>query len=172
MDSKIKTFIGAGAVIALAAGVYFSGWSPSSEGVGKGKRSLTATISTFDPDEDIQFDMDAWGTTWPDDYQVQEAFYTSFGSMDECVHNYKKGKNIKAAKQLKGNVAMQVKLNPKEPRPFGVNATLPKKFAKAGGLNDCMREAAASVHYPTYDGPPLVVEFEFELDAGTYWEEE
>lgn len=172
MDSKIKTFIGAGVVIAIAGGVYLSGWSPTSEGVGKGKRSLTATISTFDPDEDIQFDMDAWGSTWPDDYEVQMAFQQAFGSMDECVAEYKKTKGMKLHKQLNGDVEMQVKLNPKEPRPFGVNASLPKKFAKASSLNDCMREAAATVHYPTYDGPPLVVAFEFELDAGTYMEDE
>lgn len=172
MDSKIKTFIGAGVVIAIAGGVYLSGWSPSSDGVGKGKRSLTATISTFDPDEDIQFDMDAWGTTWPDDYEVQMAFQQAFGSMDECVAEYKKGKGMKLHKQLPGEVEMQVKLNPKEVRPFGVNAKLPGKFAKASGLSDCMREAAASVHYPTYDGPPLVVAFEFELDAGSYMEDE
>jgi hypothetical protein len=172
MDSKIKTFIGAGVVVAIAGGVYLSGWSPSQDGVGEGKRTLTATISTFDPDADIQFDMDAWGTQWPDDYQVQEAFYGAFGSMDECVAKFKNKKGIKGAKQLNGNVEMQVKLNPKEPKPFGVNAELPKKFKKAGSLNDCMRDAAAAVHYPTYDGPPLVVAFEFELDAGSYWEEE
>ncbi len=172
MDNKIKTFIGAGVVAAIAAGVYLSGWSPSNEGVGKGKRSLTATISTFDPDADIEFDLDAYGTTWPDDYEVQMAFNGAFGPMDECVAEYKASKGIKGDKTLSGDVAMEVKLNPKEPRPFGVNATLPKKFAKASSLNDCMREAAATVQYPTYDGPPLVVAFEFELDAGSYWEDE
>jgi hypothetical protein len=171
MDSKTKTFIGAGAVVAVAAGVYFSGWSPSKEGVGKG-RTLTATISTFDPDEDIQFDMDAWGTTWPDDYEVQQAFQSAFGPMDECVAAYKQSNGVASDKQLPGSVSMQVKLNPKEARPFGVNATLPGKFAKASSLNDCMRDAAAGVTYPTYDGPPLVVAFEFELDAGSYWEDE
>lgn len=169
MDSKTKTFIGAGAVIVAAGAIWASGWTPGQDGVGKKKtRTVTANVSTFDPDEDINFDLDKYGTTWPDDWEVQQAFANSYGGMDECVAEYKESKGIN--KTLSGDIKIAVKLNPEASEPFGVNADLPKKFAKAESLNECLREAVAGAGFPTYDGPPLVVEFETELDAGYYEE--
>jgi len=71
-----------------------------------------------------------------------------------------------------GDVVIAVKLNPKSSKPFGVNATMPEKYSSATKLKDCLREAAAAAPYPKWDGPPRVVEFEFELDPGSVWVEE
>lgn len=173
MDNKTKTLIGAGVVIVAAVGVLATGFNPLAQLDGKkeGKgRTVTASISNFDPNEDVNMDF-AWGTERPDDYAVQQAFSQSFAAMDECVKAEKESRGIKLETQLQGTVSMQVKLNPGG-APFGINAQLPKKYAKDQGLNDCLREAAASAPYPKYDGPPYVVNFEFDLDPGTYYEEE
>jgi hypothetical protein len=88
------------------------------------------------------------------------------------VFDYKDRKGIKAEKQLQGDVKVGVLVNPAKHRPLGVNANLPGKHDKDQKLKDCIREAAASAPYPTYDGPPRVIDFEFELDAGSEWVEE
>ena len=129
--------------------------------------AVTANIAEFDPNADVTLDING-GTERPDEYAVQQAFFDQFGAIDECVWNYKEGKRIDG--QLAGDVSMAVKLNPTESRPFGVNATMPEHFEKATKLKDCLRNAAADAPYPTYDGPPLIVDFEFELDPG--YEEE
>ena len=71
----------------------------------------------------------------------------------------------KSERQLPGDVAMSIKLNPKSSTPFAVNADLPDGV-KDNKLKDCLREAAGAATYPQYDGPPVVVKFNFELDPG------
>jgi hypothetical protein len=73
---------------------------------------------------------------------------------------------------LAGDLSVAVKLNPKEARPLGVNATLPGKYDRDSDLKDCIRDAVATASFPTYDGPPIVAEFETQLDAGSEWEDE
>jgi hypothetical protein len=126
--------------------------------------SVTANIAEFDPNADISLDMDKYGSETPDEYAIQQAFFGQFGAIDECVWAEKDRRGNE--KQLQGDVAIAVKLNPEQSRPFGVNANMPKGFAKSTKLTNCLREAAAGAPYPTYDGPPRVVEFEFELDPG------
>jgi hypothetical protein len=132
-----------------------------------GDAAVTAKISTFDPNADTVLDLDQWGSEHPDEYGIQQAFFAQFGNMDQCVLDFKGAVGTK--KQLRGDVHIAVKLNPAEQRPFGVNAKLPKKYNGKKKLKECLREAAASAGYPSYNGPPRVVEFDFELDAGSEW---
>ncbi len=173
MDNKTMTLIGAGVVVIAAAGIYFSGWNPIDQadaGANQG-RTVTANISEFDPTADMEFDMDKWGSEMPDEYGVQEAFSNSFTAMDDCVWNFKEKKGL-TKKTLEGDVKMSVKLNPKKSEPLAINVEMPEKYAEKDKLAKCLRDAAASAPYPTYDGPPYVVNFEFELDAGSVWVEE
>ena len=167
MDTKTTlSIVGAGAALLVAGGLYMAGINPLTalDGDKKG-RTVTANIATFDPDADVNFDLDAYGSERVDEYQVQEAFNASFEKMDTCVWDYKETKGL-TEETLGGDVKIAIKLNPKKDKPFAVNAELPKAFSKDKKLNNCLREAAASVAYPTYDGPPQVAEFEFELDPG------
>ena len=131
--------------------------------------AVTANIARFDPNADVVFDLDKYGNERPDQYAVQQAFFNQFGALDECVlaEKDRRGKED----QLLGDVFMAVKLNPEKSRPLGVNATMPTGYEGATKLEDCLREAAASSAFPQYDGPPVVVEFEFELDPGFVEEE-
>lgn len=129
----------------------------------RGRTISKANVATFDPDEDINFDLNAYGTARPDQYAIEQAFNGAFGGFDLCVADEKE--RAKSDDQLPGDLKLAIKLNPKESRPFAVNAEL--VGGKMGDkLNDCVREAAAGVAYPTYDGPPVVVNFELELDPG------
>ena len=120
-----------------------------------------ATVPEFDPTADRVIDMNG-GSERPEDYQVLEAFEQQYSQLDQCVMKAKRGKD----KQLQGDVDVQVLLDPKGERPLGINATLPGKSAKNRGLRECLRSAIAAAHYPKYDGPPVVVEFNFQLDPG------
>lgn len=135
--------------------------------VGKGDaKSVTANVADFDPNGDFNLDLDAYGSERPDEYAVQQAFFGQFEALDACVWTEKERRS--SEDQLPGDAVMAVMLNPKEARPLGVNATMPEALAKASKLTDCLREATAAAPYPTYDGPPVVVEFEFEVDPGSY----
>lgn len=129
----------------------------------RGRKASMASIASFDPDEAVQFDLEAFGTDRPDQYGIEQAFATKYGAFDECVAEAKKRK--KSDHQLPGDVSMAIKLNPKSNAPFAVNAEMPDGV-KDNKLKDCLREAAAAASYPTYDGPPVVVKFNFELDPG------
>lgn len=138
-------------------------------------RTVKATIAEFDPNAVMDLNMGdggGGGGPRPDEYQMEIAFNQSFGGIDECVVAAKEKKGIASHKQLKGDLDIAVKLNPSKSRPLGVNAKLPKRWAKDSALSDCVREAVASVQFPTYDGPPIVVEFSTQLDAGNEWEED
>ncbi len=126
--------------------------------------AVSANVAEFDPNADFSLDLDAYGGERPDEYAVQQAFFNQFGALDICVLNEKE--RTKSDTQLAGDVTMAVKLNPKDSKPFGINATMPESYIEATALTDCLRDATAGAPYPTYDGPPVVVEFEFELDPG------
>lgn len=116
------------------------------------------SVPSFDPNADIV--LDAEGGERPDELQVQTAFEETFGEIDVCVEKARKGKT------LPGDAHLAVLLSPKGEKPLGVNADLAKDLKKNKKLNDCIRVAASHAHYPSYDGPPVVVTFDFELDPG------
>lgn len=129
----------------------------------RGRKASMASIAGFDPDEAVAFDLEAYGTDRPDQYSIEQAFSTQYGAFDECVAAAKQRK--KSDKKLPGDVSMAIKLNPKEQKPFAVNAEMPDGVHDEK-LKDCLRDAAAAAEYPKYDGPPVVVKFNFELDPG------
>jgi hypothetical protein len=138
-------------------------------------RTVKAKIAEFDPNAVMELNMGdggGGGGQRPDEYQMELAFNQSFGAIDECVVAAKDKLGMKADGQLKGDLDIAVKLNPAKSRPLGVNAKLPQRYAKNELLSECLREAVASVPFPTYDGPPIVVEFSTQLDAGTVYEED
>jgi len=134
--------------------------------------AVTANIAEFDPLADISLDMDSYGSERPDAYGVQQTFFSAFDDINDCVEAEKKRRKTPEDEVFDGDVSMAVKLNPSKGRPFGVNATLPEGFEKAEKLKTCMREAAGKLAYPTYNGPPVIVDFEFELDPGYVMEYE
>jgi hypothetical protein len=152
------------ASVALIAGLTITGCNKTSEGRAKA-RTVKASMAEFDPNADL--DLDAWGgSERPDDYAVQMAFNATTEQMDACIAEFKTAKGIKTEKQLDGDFKAMVKLNPKKSTPLGVNAELPAKYASDAKLTQCMRDAVGAAPYPTYDGPPIVVEFTTQLDAG------
>lgn len=132
--------------------------------------AVTANIAEFDPNGDIALDMDKFGSERPDEYAIQQAFFAAFDGIGACVAAEHERRN--SDEQFEGDVSIAVKLNPEKPRPFGINATMPSGFESATELKDCMREEVAKVEFPTYDGPPVVVEIEFELEPEWIWVEE
>jgi hypothetical protein len=127
--------------------------------------AVTANVAGFDPNADVVLDLDKFGSERPDQYEVQQAFFGAFEPIGHCVESEKQRRKSPDV-VFDGDVTLAVKLNPSTGRPFGVNAQMPSGFEKADKLSNCLREAAGGVRYPVYDGPPLVVEFEFELDPG------
>lgn len=129
--------------------------------------SAEASVPTFDPHADTTVDGHGSGQR-PDEYTLMEAFQTQFEAFDKCVAKAKGKSN----KTLEGSAKMQVLLNPSGSRPLGINADMPQPHAKKKALRECLRRAAAAAPFPGYDGPPIVAEFEFELDPGYVYEEE
>jgi len=117
------------------------------------------SVPSFDPSADMSLDGYEGGER-PDEQIVQTAFEETFAEIDVCVEKARK------SKRLPGDAHLSVLLDPKGEKPLGVNAELAKPLTKNKKLNDCLRGAAAHAHYPSYDGPPVVVDFEFELDPG------
>lgn len=130
--------------------------------------SAGADVPTFDPQTPI--DLDRWeGDERPKEEEVFAAFETSYEALDACVAAEKKRTK---KDRLDGDAGMAILLNPEGDTPIGVNANVPTKYQKRRALVRCMRSATASAAYPAYDGPPIVVEFEFEIDPGEVWVEE
>lgn len=153
-----------GAVVGLVLVVAACGWKPAEPAGERGRKASMASIASFDPSADIAFDLEAYGSDRPDQYEIEQAFATRYGAFDECVaaEKQRSGKDD----QLPGDVSMAIKLDPKSNKPFAVNAEL-AEGAGSKKLGDCLREAAAAASYPKYDGPPVVVNFNFELDPGS-----
>ena len=121
----------------------------------------------------------------PDDIAVQwcrpvpDTFHARFGAFatpewgtTKASENYERRFKLTFPNEtLPGDVDVEVLLNPKGHEPLGINAKLPRQVDKSS-LRECLRGAVAAAAYPSYDGPPVVVNFSFELDPGTYWEEE
>lgn len=127
--------------------------------------AASTTVPTFDPNDDVVMDMDAGGER-PDKQRVVEAFSRQYDAIDACVVESKGD----ADRTLEGEAHVMVLLNPKGTTPLGVNTDLPGASKKDRKLRECLRAAVATADYPSYDGPPVVVEFDFELDPG--YEEE
>ena len=163
--ARASTWIGVAAMTMVVA----CGWKPAEPAGERGRKAAMASIASFDPNEDIQFDLDAYGSDRPDQYGIEQAFATRYGAFDDCVAAEKKRRH--KDDQLPGDVAMAIKLNPKSNKPFAVNAAL-DPGAESKKLNDCLRDAAAAANYPEYNGPPLQVKFSFELDPGSVEVEE
>jgi len=144
---------GALAAVAAFVGTLFSGAPVSAS---------TSTVPEFDPNADVALDMEAGGER-PDEYSVLQAFEQQYEHFDACVAKVKKDPDQK----LPGDVEVAVLLSPKGKRPLGVNAALTKKVKASDSLRQCLRTAIAGAPYPAYDGPPVVVNFSFELDPGS-----
>jgi hypothetical protein len=128
--------------------------------------SATSAVPTFDPNADMS--LGEGSGQRPDEFTLLQAFEQQFGAFDRCVDAAKH----EADRTLDGNAKMQILLNPAGKRPLGVNAEMPKKHKKKAKLRECLRQAAAQAPFPRYDGPPIVVDFEFQLDAGYTYEED
>jgi hypothetical protein len=127
--------------------------------------SAESTIPTFDPSSPV--DLNKYdGPERPDEFTLMQAFQNQFDDFDRCIEAIKG----KSGTQLEGDAKMEVLLNPAGKRPLGINAHLPSSIKKQGALKECLRKATAGAPYPSYDGPPVVVNFEFELDPGETWE--
>lgn len=135
--------------------------------VGSNAPAAQTAVPEFDPEADVELDMQAGGER-PDEHLLLQAFAQQYDDFDVCVSRAKG----RSARQLPGDVAVAVLLNPRGRRPLGVNATLPKPVRKNGGLRECLRAAVAAAPFPRYDGVPVVAEFSFELDPDTVWVEE
>lgn len=161
-----RTTPGALLLSALMAVAVFGCKEPEIKQAGRKGRTVKATVASFDPNADVVLDLDKYGSERPDDYAAQMAFHQAFEPMDQCVVSAKQRKGMAPEKILAGDVDVAVKLEPKTGKPSAVNATL-SKHDKDTILKECIREAVAGVQFPSYDGPPVVVEFYTELDAGT-----
>ena len=128
---------------------------------GTANAAANTTVPTFDPDGDVVMNMDA-GSERPDQQRITEAFSRQYDAIDACVVDSKGDKD----RTLEGEAHVSVLLNPKGATPLGVNTELPGGSKKDRQLRECLRSAVATADYPSYDGPPVVVEFAFELDPG------
>lgn len=123
--------------------------------------AATTTVPTFDPNATTELTSD--GGERPDEYVLLGAFERQRAQMDRCVEEAKHGEDG----QLAGTATMEVLLNPAGKRPLGVNGKVSEDAPQDTGLMECLRAATAAAPYPGYDGPPVIVEFDFEIDAGT-----
>jgi len=122
--------------------------------------ATTASVPTFDPNATTELSAD--GAERPDEYVLLGAFERQRAQMDRCVEDAKAGDEA----QLAGTATMEVLLNPAGKRPLGINGKVSEDAPQDTGLLECLRSATANAPYPGYDGPPVIVEFDFEIDAG------
>lgn len=159
-----------GAICGLAFGkraqAVLAAFLASACGLSAATASAAATVPTFDPNADIV--VEDTGPERPDEFAVQEAFFSQNQELDRCIDKATSNR----ARQLQGDATVEILLNPKGDRPLGVNADLPASIAKHASFKECLRRAVASAPYPSYDGPPVVVSLSFELDPGFEVEEE
>ncbi|MEM7153966.1 MAG: hypothetical protein AAF799_14040 [Myxococcota bacterium] len=145
--------------------------NPEIKAGNRAQRTVKANVASFDPNADVVLDLDKYGSERPDEYATQMAFNQAFEPMDECVLSAKERKKMQPESVLHdGMMDFAVKLEGKSGKAAAVNATLPGKLDNDGKLKDCVRNAVAGVQFPSYDGPPVVVEFSTEVDPG-YMEE-
>lgn len=108
----------------------------------------------------------------PDDQGVLDAFSAQMGTLARCVEKAKDRADMGQDDRMEGGALMTILLNPEGERPLAVSGELPEKVKKDKRLLKCLRVATWKGEYPAYDGPPVEVEFEFELDPGYDWVEE
>lgn len=108
----------------------------------------------------------------PDDQEVLEAFSAQMDRLADCVEGAKDRAKMGEDDRMEGGALMTILLNPEGERPLAVSAELPEKVKKDKRLRQCLRVATWKADYPSYDGPPIEVDFEFELDPGYDWVEE
>lgn len=108
----------------------------------------------------------------PDDQEVLDAFSAQMDALAKCVEDAKARANMGQDDRMEGGALMTIQLNPEGERPLAVSGTLPDKVKKDKRLRECLRVATWKGDYPAYDGPPIEVDFEFELDPGYDWVEE
>ena len=166
----MKTALFAGVAVAGVV-AYLGGFNPMAGMEESQGRAVKANIAEFDPDADMDFDADKWGTELPDEYDIEQAFASSLEKMDRCVLAYRNRTKVDADTVLDGEVELAIKLSPRKGKPAGVNVVLPEAQSSDKKLSKCIRDAAYSVGYPKYDGPPRVVNLSFELDPGFDMEE-
>ena len=120
-----------------------------------------AAVPHFNPD--ALLDLDRYeGSERPDEEIVMDRFNGVFESIDRCVE---KERSRTHEDQVDGIAFVDVLLNPEGNRPLGVNSHTDSR-KKRSKLQGCLREAVASAKFPGYHGPPVVVNFEFEIDPG------
>lgn len=124
--------------------------------------ATTTSVPTFDPDADVEI-QDTGGER-PDEYTVEQAFKKQNAALDRCVE--------RAKGAAKGEGHVEVLLNPGGNRPLGINTQLPESLQKNADFRECVRGATAAAPFPSYDGPPVVVDLDFEIDPGYDVEED
>ncbi len=127
---------------------------------GASANATAAAVPTFDPNATTELTAD--GAERPDELVLLGAFERQRAQMDRCVEQAKEGEDV----QLQGTATMEVLLNPAGKRPLGINGKVSDDAPKDTSLMECLRVATAAAPYPGYDGPPVIVEFDFEIDAG------
>ena len=166
MKSSAKNIVVFAGVAVVAVASYATGFNPIADLDAKKSRAVTANVAEFDPDADMDFDADKWGTELPDEFDVENAFASSLEKMDGCVVAHKDRQKFTEDQVLEGDAFLAVKLNPKSNRPSTINVSLPDDIRKDTKLSRCIRDVAYKVRYPKYNGPPRVVNLAFELDPG------
>lgn len=134
---------------------------PAEEEGRRVRKVSKANIATFDPSE-LKFDIMSAGTERPDEEMIQQAFESAFPQFDACVSDEKD--RTGSDSRIPGEIALSVRLNPKESRPIGVNADGPKSLMKREKLINCFREAVAAAPFPTYDGVPVQSDISIEVE--------
>lgn len=157
---SVGVSFGKPAQAALAA--FFAGLC----GLASSNASANATVPNFDPNATVHLTED--GSERPDEHVLKRAFKRQNRALDQCVAQAKEG----ADTVLQGNAQMEVLLNPEGARPLGVNAKVPSPLGSDQNFRECLRAATAAAPFPAYDGPPVVVEFDFQIDAGYDVEED
>lgn len=125
--------------------------------------SAAAAVPTFDPDADVV--IEDTGSERPDEHTIELAFKKQNDALNACV-------TLAGQAGAKGDAKLEVLLNPQGDRPLGINATLPDGLQNNTDFRECVRGATAAAPFPSYDGPPVVVDLDFELDPGHEIEEE
>jgi hypothetical protein len=120
-----------------------------------------AAVPEFNPEVPLNLDRYE-GSERPDQDVVMERFNGTFDAIDHCVELERKRAHVD---QVDGNASVDVLLDPEGNRPLGVNAKIDSDKSQKK-LKGCLRQAIASAKFPGYDGPPVVVNFEFEIDPG------
>lgn len=141
--------------------------------VALGSTSAFATnpVPAYDPSKPVDLNRYTGGER-PQQNDVLNAFSKQFDALTVCVEKEKQRIHQSQDERMLGDATMTVLLNPHGARPLGVNAVLPKEHQNRREMTECLRRATWMGSYPQYDGPPIVVDFEFELDAGYDWVEE